>query len=99
MYMQRVFRFENANLRLLGVDECGDTFDLGIWYHAEVNPEDALDMAMLSAAKDAALTDAEETIVLNPECRVYGWDDRTAWKYYIMRGMDLPDDGEADYLG
>ena len=95
MYMKRVFRFEDANLRLLGVDECGSTFDLGIWYHAEVNPEDALDMAMLSAAKDAALTDAEETIALNPECRIYGWDDRTAWNHYIIRGMDLPDDDEA----
>ena len=96
MYMQRVFRFEQANLRLLGVDECGDTYDLGVWYRAEVNPEDALDMAMLSAAKDAALTDAEETIAMNPECRIYGWDDRTMWKYYIMRGMDMPDDEVLD---
>lgn len=96
MTMQRTSRFENANLRLLGVDECGDTFDLGIWYHAEVNPEDSIDMAMLSAAKDAALAGAEETIVMNPECRIYGWDDRTAWKYYIMRGMDLPDDEVLD---
>ena len=97
MYMQRTYNFENANLRLLGVDECGDTFDLGVWYHAEVNPEDSIDMAMLSAAKDAALTDAEETVSLNPECRVYGWDDRTSWNFFIMRGMDLPDDGD-DYL-
>ena len=97
MTIQRTSRFENANLRLLGVDECGDTFDLGIWYHAEVNPEDTLDMAMLSAAKDAALAEAEETVALNPECRVYGWDDRTAWSFFITRGMDLPDE-EADYL-
>ena len=96
MYMKRVYKFEQANLRLLGVDECGDTFDLGVWYHAEVNPEDALDMAMLSAAKDAALIDAEETMHLNPECRIYGWDDRTAWKYYIIRGMDLADDEALD---
>ena len=96
MYMKKVYRFEDANLRLLGIDECGDVFDLGVWYHAEVNPEDALDMAMLSAAKDAALTDAEETVMLNPECRVYGWDDRTSWNHYIIRGMDIPDD---DYLG
>ena len=96
MTMQRVYRFEDANLRLLGIDECGDTFDLGIWYHADVNTEDSIDMAMLSAAKDAALTDAEETIALNPECRVYGWDDRTTWNFYIMRGMDLPDDGYLD---
>ena len=96
MTMQKVFKFEDANLRLLGMDECGDTFDLGIWYHAEVNPEDSIDMAMLSAAKDAALTDAEETIALNPECRVYGWDDRTTWNFYIMRGMDLPDDEVLD---
>lgn len=92
MTINRTYNFENANLRLLGVDECGDTFDLGIWYHAEVNPEDSIDMAMLSAAKDAALAEAEETIVMNPECRIYGWDDRTAWNFYIMRGMDLPDD-------
>ena len=96
MYMKRVTRFEDANLRLLGIDECGDVFDLGVWHRAEVNPEDALDMAMLSAAKDAALTDAEETVVLNPECRVYGWDDRTMWNHYIAHGMDIPDD---DYLG
>ena len=96
MYMQRTYRFEDANLRLLGIDECGDLFDLGVWYRAEVNPEDALDMAMLSAAKDAALTDAEETIAMNPECRIYGWDDRTMWKYYIMRGMDMPDDEVLD---
>ena len=98
MYMKRVYKFEDANLRLLGVDECGDTFDLGVWYHADVNPTDSIDMAMLSAAKDAALTDAEETIALNPECRVYGWDDRTSWNFFIMRGMDLPDDVD-DYLG
>ena len=97
MYMQRVFRFEQANLRLLGVDECGDTYDLGVWYRAEVNPEDSVDMAMLSAAKDAALAEAEETVELNPECRIYGWDDRTAWNHYIIRGMDMPDDD--DYLG
>ena len=96
MYMQRVFRFEQANLRLLGVDECGDTYDLGVWYRAEVNPEDSIDVAMLSAAKDAALTDAEETIAMNPECRIYGWDDRTMWNHYIIHGMDIPDD---DYLG
>ena len=96
MYMKRVYKFEDANLRLLGVDECGDVFDLGIWYRAEVNPEDTLDMAMLSAAKDAALTDAEETVTLNPECRVYGWDDRTMWNHYIIHGMDIPED---DYLG
>ena len=95
MYMKKVYRFEDANLRLLGIDECGDVFDLGIWYRAEVNSEDALDMAMLSAAKDAALTDAEETIALNPECRVYGWDDRTMWGHYIAHGMDIPED---DYL-
>lgn len=95
MTINRTYNFENANLRLLGIDECGSTFDLGIWYHAEVNPMDGIDMAMLSAAKDAALTDAEETIALNPECRVYGWDDRTAWKHYIIRGMDLPDNDEA----
>ena len=92
MTINRTYNFENANLRLLGIDECGSTFDLGIWYHAEVNPEDSIDMAMLSAAKDAALTDAEENVVLNPECRVYGWDDRTMWGYYIMRGMDIPND-------
>lgn len=96
MRMQKVYKFEQANLRLLGIDECGDTFDLGIWYHAEVNPEDTLDMAMLSAAKEAALTEAEETIRLNPECRIYGWDDRTTWGRYIMRGMDLPDDDVLD---
>ena len=96
MYMQRVTRFEDANLRLLGIDECGDTFDIGVWYHADVNPEDSVDMAMLSAAKDAALAEAEETVTLNPECRIYGWDDRTSWRYYIIRGMDMPDD--ADYL-
>ena len=96
MTINRTYNFENANLRLLGIDECGDTFDLGIWYRAEVNPEDALDMAMLSAAKEAALAEAEETIRLNPECRVYGWDDRTAWRYYIVRGMDLPDDEVLD---
>ena len=96
MTINRTYNFEDANLRLLGVDECGDTFDLGVWYHAEVNPEDALDMAMLSAAKDAALTDAEETIALNPECRIYGWDDRTSWNFFIMRGMDLPDDEVLD---
>lgn len=95
MYISKVSRFEDSNLRLLGVDECGDAFDLGIWYHAEVDPEDSIDMAMLSAAKDAALADAEETVNLNPECHIYGWDDRTAWQHYIMRGMDLPDD---DYL-
>lgn len=99
MTINRTYNFENANLRLLGIDECGDTFDLGIWYHAEVNPEDNLDMMLLSAAKDAALADAEETMHLNPECRVYGWDDRTTWNYHIMRGEDMPDDGEADYLG
>ena len=96
MYMQRTYRFEEANLRLLGIDECGDTFDLGIWYYAEVDIEDSIDMAMLSAAKDAALTDAEETVTLNPECRVYGWDDRTMWNHYIIRGMDLPDDEVLD---
>lgn len=95
MTMQRTSRFENANLRLLGVDECGDTFDLGVWYHAEVNPEDNLDMMLLSAAKDAALKAAEEVVSLNPECRIYGWDDRTAWNFFIMCGMDLPDDDEA----
>ena len=95
MYMKKAFRFEDANLRLLGIDECGDTFDIGVWYHAEVNPEDSIDMAMLSAAKDAALAEAEETIHLNPECRVYGWDDRTMWGYYIAHGMDIPDDDEA----
>ena len=92
MTIQKTSRFEDANLRLLGIDECGSTFDLGVWYHAEVNPEDSIDMAMLSAAKDAALTDAEETIALNPECRVYGWDDRTGWNFFIMHGMDLPDE-------
>ena len=97
MTMQKVARFEDSNLRLLGVDECGDVFDIGVWYRAEVDPADSIDMAMLSAAKDAALTDAEETVSLSPECRIFGWDDRTAWKHYIMRGMDLPDD-EADYL-
>ena len=96
MYMKKVYRFEDANLRLLGVDECGDVFDLGIWYHAEVNSEDNIDMAMLSAAKDAALAEAEETVTLNPECRIYGWDDRTAWNHFIMRGMDLPDDEVLD---
>ena len=96
MTMQRVYNFENANLRLLGMDECGDTFDLGVWYRAEVNPEDSIDMAMLSAAKEAALTDAEETVKLNPECRIYGWDDRTAWRHYIIRGIDLPDDEVLD---
>ena len=96
MYMKRVYKFEDANLRLLGIDECGDTFDLGVWYHAEVNPMDSIDMAMLSAAKDAALAEAEETVSLNPECRVYGWDDRTTWQHYIMRGMDLPDDEVLD---
>ena len=96
MYMQRVYNFEDANLRLLGIDECGETFDIGVWYRAEVNPEDNIDMMMLSAAKDAALADAEGTIALNPECRIYGWDDRAAWRHYIIRGMDLPDD--ADYL-
>ena len=96
MYMKKAFRFEDANLRLLGIDECGETFDLGVWYHAEVNPKDSIDMAMLSAAKDAALAEAEETIHLNPECRIYGWDDRTAWNYYIMRGMDMPDDEVLD---
>ena len=95
MTINRTYNFENANLRLLGIDDCGDTFDLGVWYHAAVNPLASIDMAMLSAAKEAAVTEAEETIVMNPECRVYGWDDRTSWKYYIMRGMDLPDD---DYL-
>ena len=97
MYIQRVFNFEQANLRLLGVDECGDTFDLGVWYRAEVDTEDSIDMAMLSAAKEAALAEAEETIVMNPECRIYGWDDRTMWNRYIACGMDLPDD--VDYLG
>ena len=96
MYMKKTHNFEQANLRLLGIDECGDTFDIGVWYHAEVNPEDSIDMAMLSAAKDAALAEAEETIHLNPECRIYGWDDRTAWNHYIIRGMDLPDDGVLD---
>ena len=96
MYIKKAYRFEDANRRLRGIDECGDVFDLGVWYRAEVNPEDSIDMAMLSAAKEAALTEAEETIALNPECRVYGWDDRTAWKHYIIRGMDIPDD---DYLG
>ena len=96
MYMKKVYRFEQANLRLLGIDECGDTFDIGVWYRADVNPEDALDMAMLSAAKEAALADAEETVTLNPECRIYGWDDRTMWNHYIIHGMDIPDD---DYLG
>lgn len=94
MYMKKVFKFEDANLRLLGIDECGDTFDLGIWYHAEVNSEDGIDAAMLSAAKDAALAEAEKTVALNPECRVYGWDDRTMWNHYIACGMDIPDDGE-----
>lgn len=92
MYMKKVFKFEDANLRLLGIDECGDTFDLGIWYHAEVNSEDNIDVAMLSAAKDAALAEAEKTVALNPECRVYGWDDRTMWGHYIACGMDIPDD-------
>ena len=96
MYMKKVARFEQANLRLLGIDECGDVFDIGVWYRAEVNPEDTLDMAMLSAAKDAALAEAEETVTLNPECRIYGWDDRTMWNHYIIHGMDIPDD---DYLG
>ena len=97
MYMKRVSRFEDANLRLLAVDECGDKFDIGVWYRADVDTEDSIDMAMLSAAKDAALAEAEEAVTLSPECRIYGWDDRTSWKYYIMRGMDLPDD--VDYLG
>ena len=96
MYMKKVYRFEQANLRLLGIDECGDTFDIGVWYRADVNPEDALDMAMLSAAKEAALADAEETVTLNPECRVYGWDDRTMWNHYIIHGMDIPDDEVLD---
>ena len=96
MYMQRVYNFEQANLRLLGIDECGDKYDLGIWYHAEVDIEDNIDVAMLSAAKEAALADAEENVVLNPECRVYGWDDRTTWRHFIIRGMDLPDDEVLD---
>ena len=96
MTINRTYNFEQANLRLLGIDECGDTYDLGVWYRAEVNPEDTLDMAMLSAAKDAALAEAEETVTLNPECRIYGWDDRTMWNHYIIHGMDIPDD---DYLG
>ena len=96
MTINRTYNFENANLRLIGVDECGDTFDLGVWYHAEVNPEDNIDMMMLSAAKDAALAEAEEAVTLNPECRIYGWDDRTSWNHFIMRGMDLPDDEVLD---
>ena len=96
MTIQKTSRFENANLRLLGIDECGDTFDIGVWYHADVNPEDSIDMAMLSAAKEAALTEAMSTVSLNPECRIYGWDDRTAWNHFIACGMDIPDD---DYLG
>lgn len=94
MYMKKVFKFEDANLRLLGIDECGDTFDIGIWYRAEVNSEDDIDAAMLSAAKDAVLAEAENTVSLNPECRIYGWDDRTMWNHYIACGMDLPDDEE-----
>ena len=96
MYMKKVARFEDANLRLLGIDECGETFDIGVWYRAEVDIEDSLDVAMLSAAKEAALADAEEAVMLNPECRIYGWDDRTMWNHYIAHGMDLPED---DYLG
>ena len=96
MYMKRVYDFEQANLRLLGIDECGDVFDIGVWYRADVDIEDSIDMAMLSAAKEAALTDAEENVVLNPECSIYGWDDRTMWNHYIAHGMDIPED---DYLG
>ena len=57
-------------------------------------------MMLLSAAKDAALKAAEEVVSLNPECRVYGWDDRTTWNHHIMRGEDIPDvedDGETAY--
>ena len=96
MTINIVFYFQEANFCLLGIDECGGLFDIGVWYRADVDIEDNSDMAMLSAAKEAALAEAEETVTLNPECRIYGWDDRTSWRHFIICGMDLPDD---DYLG